>query len=949
MVIDGDGLVTVKANNHRIFTLAGSSSEAIDVAIQEITLIDGNTTTIGADPYHGGTIYSKNANLHLNQVDILNSTSPDRGGAIYVESQLAQGTNLKIENSQIDGSRAQMGGAVYAQNATLDVTNSKVLNSTAALSGGGIAVFDGSNVEITGSKFANNHTCLALDGTEVTSCSANGGAIALTDMKSNVQTSISGVFFEGNSTKGGDGGALFYGYEIAATGNTGGSFSIDDVVFYGNTAFHNGGGLYLEADGVDTSVIGSVFANNTAGVDIVGGPPSLPIEGSGGGAAIEVDNADIFVGSKTVSHLDVKTTFNNNIAKGSTPFEFNCDQTFTPRFGGGGGLLVDGRNSRIEIDGVTLDGNQATFGGADEEYLHNCGSGIFLAETRYTNGDGGGMALNVYLDQPSGSSVETIQVSNVVARANESAGQGGGAFIMTSEPLGLAGGDVRVKDSTFDGNDALLGGGLYGLVSTDEDSVIETSNLFTVQDSTFSRNTAASHGGGAFLCAKFTGRAQIGNSTFSNNTAGEQGGGLALAIAVEVEDMTAGLTNVTITENQAVQGTGLVISPDETGRGLENFGDLNVSMDNSIVAGNRLLLGVLGGDVYVGNIKNSDPAVDDNQFESGAYNLLGEVSEVFCSTCNAGLDPSTNFFLTDPILNPSGDLDPKLSPLGDFGGKTETHLPLVDSPAIDEGRGSTTMRFESSAPVYDQRGNAFPRTLGLFPDIGATELSKFVKVVDIEILSSQGGITYDVPTGSTEQVRTVPLGSTARAIRVAFNRPVNIATSDITIANATPESESGAAVPAYECKRLLEADTCQHGNGGTFWAIVEFEENLGLGDWSITIDDAVNFAGQRLDGEWYNPMLSGGTTTCPSGGCSDMPSGNDVDEGDFLFYFTIIPGDFNRDQTADFGDHLLLSGNFGESFRQFVHGDADLNGIIEFADFLTLSGVFGKQSQWQFS
>ena len=57
--------------------------------------------------------------------------------------------------------------------------------------------------------------------------------------------------------------------------------------------------------------------------------------------------------------------------------------------------------------------------------------------------------------------------------------------------------------------------------------------------------------------------------------------------------------------------------------------------------------------------------------------------------------------------------DPKLAPLGDYGGPTETMPPLSDSPAIDAAVASTS--------VIDQRG--FLR-VGI-PDIGAVDFNPF--------------------------------------------------------------------------------------------------------------------------------------------------------------------------------------------------------------------------------
>jgi hypothetical protein len=62
--------------------------------------------------------------------------------------------------------------------------------------------------------------------------------------------------------------------------------------------------------------------------------------------------------------------------------------------------------------------------------------------------------------------------------------------------------------------------------------------------------------------------------------------------------------------------------------------------------------------------------------------------------------------------------DPKLGPLANNGGLTQTHLPQADSPAKDAGTGA-------GAPARDQRG--YLRT-GAAPDIGAAEAGGTIPV-----------------------------------------------------------------------------------------------------------------------------------------------------------------------------------------------------------------------------
>jgi hypothetical protein len=80
----------------------------------------------------------------------------------------------------------------------------------------------------------------------------------------------------------------------------------------------------------------------------------------------------------------------------------------------------------------------------------------------------------------------------------------------------------------------------------------------------------------------------------------------------------------------------------------------------------------------------------------GSNNLIGE-----CSTRVVLPD--------DTILS-----DPLLASIADNGGPTLTHALLPGSPAIDTGLARTDVD-------WDQRGEGFPRTIGVAPDIGAFE------------------------------------------------------------------------------------------------------------------------------------------------------------------------------------------------------------------------------------
>lgn len=154
---------------------------------------------------------------------------------------------------------------------------------------------------------------------------------------------------------------------------------------------------------------------------------------------------------------------------------------------------------------------------------------------------------------------------------------------------------------------------------------------------------------------RVSGSATLNNSTVAGNSATLTGGGIQT-----VDAGTLTLNHGTVSGNAAPTGGGLHLS------GISSAG-----MANSIIAGNA------GG---------SDPNI------SGAITATG-------NNISSG--------------------NPKLAPLGNYGGLTPTMPPLPGSPAI-EGAATTTLG-------TDQRGN--PRPRGPLPDIGAVEAGSLLSGV----------------------------------------------------------------------------------------------------------------------------------------------------------------------------------------------------------------------------
>ena len=100
-----------------------------------------------------------------------------------------------------------------------------------------------------------------------------------------------------------------------------------------------------------------------------------------------------------------------------------------------------------------------------------------------------------------------------------------------------AGANLDVANSTFAGNEAVLGGAI--------NVWSEGKNTVKIADSTFTGNATKSHGGAVYITGSQV-QTAIADATFSKNTSGKLGGALQLSSAGETT-----ITNTTFSENAA--------------------------------------------------------------------------------------------------------------------------------------------------------------------------------------------------------------------------------------------------------------------------------------------------------------------------------------------------------------------------------------------------------------
>jgi Dockerin type I domain len=339
----------------------------------------------------------------------------------------------------------------------------------------------------------------------------------------------------------------------------------------------------------------------------------------------------------------------------------------------------------------------------------------------------------------------TLTISGSTVRDNSANSAGSGVYNGNNSTL-------NVTATTIEGNSAENGGGIYN-----------GSGIVTVTDSTFRSNITNGQnlngenlGGGAI---SNSGTLIVTNSTFSGNSASAaagKGGAINSSGIVSI-------TNSTIGGNFAPDGGGIFI----------NGGTANVK--STIIAKNT---GITGLDAF-------------GAFSSEGFNLVGQT------------DGSTGFGVSTDLTGTSASpLDPKLGPLQDNGGPTETMALLPGSPAIDKG----TSDGLTGKLTSDQRGVGYARTVNKSvantadgTDIGAFELGAQIKAVSRKTHGTAGMFDISLPLFGPKLGVECRKGGSSKTFKIVviFPTAVTVGSASVTPDPKAPGatgSVSGASV-----------------------------------------------------------------------------------------------------------------------------------------------------------
>jgi hypothetical protein len=244
------------------------------------------------------------------------------------------------------------------------------------------------------------------------------------------------------------------------------------------------------------------------------------------------------------------------------------------------------------------------------------------------------------------------------------------------------------------GNASDFGGGIYNL------------GTLTVNRCRLVSNSASLYYGGGIYT--YSGTLTVNQSTLTGNYAESYGGGIYNANGPGV------VNNCTVAGNSAGY----------SGGGFANSGG-PLTVNQSTLTGNSAPN--TGGAIYCSfaALVVNQSTLTDNSAPNNGGGILSSGGSLSLSNSIV----AANFSLYDPFRNIYGNFsgtnnlttgNPQLAALGDYGGLTQTMLPLPGSPAIDGCTSGTSF-------TADQRG--FTRISGPFADIGAAEYGGTVIIV----------------------------------------------------------------------------------------------------------------------------------------------------------------------------------------------------------------------------
>jgi hypothetical protein len=730
---------------NRLFRVMSSAN----VTMRRLKMINGNGVGVGGTGPDGGAIFSQGT-LTLRECTISNCSAVS-GGAIWNDGQAL----LTIERSTLSGNSAFSGGGAIAHLSVnlLTLSHCTVANNTARFEAGGI------NVPFLRPVLLNHCT---ITGNSVTNAGNGTGGVRGDPVGS---VTVRNSIITGNTDA-----------NIPGIPNIAPGFISQGTNIIGTDAQLAPLGNYAGPTQTRALLPGSpardAATNSTATTDQRG----YPLFGT----------ADIGAYERQLGTIPSAT-----IRQGSTPvpLSFPIGQV---------GTLIGTSSNEVAVPNgfVTFNGSGTSHTATVNPLPAGFGSTV-MTITDFTSGETQNFNFNILSfrvtssnDSGPGSLRQALANAAAIAGPDTvtfGAGFSGATFSLQSQLI-IADNDPVTLDASN------LAGGLT--LDAEENSRhfhVQSGKTLTLRGLTLTRGSASGNGGSILnegtlnldRCALIendstgdggaihsTGTLDAENSAFAQNQSGGLGGGIS------VSGGTADLIACTLSGNSSSNGGALSLDGDpevelshctvsgnsspaqfSTGGIVAISGDLSlehctVSQNAGLGSGGGLFIDSLASVEIISCLiaGNTDSGPADDILNSGGTlvargnSLIGNNQSV-----------ATQFPASPLVGTATAPVDARLAPLGNYGGPTQTMMPLPGSPAIDQGSPV------NPAFTTDQRG--FPRLLGLRPDIGAVEGPVIIVTTPVDELDSPGAPGSGISL--REAIRDVEAGGI-----IAFDRAV---------------------------------------------------------------------------------------------------------------------------------------------------------------------------------
>ena len=727
------GKVTIDGGGGNVLTISGNNaSRVLQVDAGVTAEIDHLTITAGRADQGGGV-------LNLGALMVSGSTfagnsATNAGGGIFNGA----GASLVITNSTFSGNS----GSAISNAGTLTATNVTIAGNSGPAAGGGGGIATTGTATLFNTIVANNmggdvtgtldpsssHNLIGVDPKLAALANYGGPTPTLAlepsspaiDAGDNALTQAAGLTTDQRGLPRVANGTVDIGaYEVQPSlvvnttadeaTSVDGKLSLREAVAIVNAAPAEHSVTFAPSlSGATNLVLGPLNLANTSNQITIRGPGSAALRLNGKGeqwvftiaanVTAEIDGLEISgaaggienAGDLTLAHdlIDGNVSAGGVINSGTAMLS---DSTISgnSRTGDGGGISNAGT---INVSNCTIANNNATYNNGGG--IYNGGSAsITLSGSRITGnsaGFGGGIFNN-----------GSLTVTNSTLSGNSAQTDGGGIFNRGKGTLTLANSTITGDSAQTSGGGIFNNGTLTLSASTVSNSTAQTGgggiyNVGTLNlvSSSIITNTAMTGGGGG-LYNDAGGPASLANSTISGNQTHGAGGGV-----YNRGNLT--FTNCTIADNTSL---------DSTGGGLNLSGGV-ASAYNTIVADNHNLIRPdIAGSFDFYYVTNTTQYTRPGQPSS--HDLIADGSGGLPLDPNG--DPTNGNLLGTPLT----PLDPRLAPLGNYGGPTQTMVLRSGSPAIDAGANALAIGPDGTPLLTDQRGLA--RIFNATVDIGACE------------------------------------------------------------------------------------------------------------------------------------------------------------------------------------------------------------------------------------